>query len=306
MKRFYPDEYLEKVMPGGVTKNGLLYDNLSIKQRYMRALYKAAGKEGKALKETISKTIEFYAQKEEKMGAQTLLTRRIENFLVWNKVQEEKEAHKGEFYRWMPSDAQNPDPEHQLLYGKIFRVGEGDKDGNMPGERYGCRCGIEWLEDREVSPNNEQEKAVIKHTPKNILSGMETLYTNAVSGAYKKDRVVVDFGRLPNKTVKRIKNKTGLDLKKYSYKVDGEAVKHNISGHGNAQEILKGQVIITKEKMALFPHVLINFDEVVLERKKANATRLKFIKRIGREYTEIVVVGKNNKHLLFKTFYGKQ
>lgn len=150
MKRFYPDEYLEKVMPGGIAKNGLLYDNLSIKQRYMRALYKAAGKEGKALKETISKTIEFYAQKEEKMGAQTLLTRRIENFLVWNKVQEEKEAHQGEFYRWMPSDAQNPDPEHQLLYGKIFRVGEGDKDGNMPGERYGCRCGIEWLTDAEA------------------------------------------------------------------------------------------------------------------------------------------------------------
>ena len=59
---------------------------------------------------------------------------------------DEKDAALYEFYRWMPSDAKNPDPEHQLLYGKIFRVGEGDKEGNMPGERYGCRCGIEWLD----------------------------------------------------------------------------------------------------------------------------------------------------------------
>ena len=146
MKRFYPDEYLEKVMPGGIVKNGLLYDNLSIKQRYMKALYKAAGREGKALKETINETIAYYAKREEDLGNQALLTTRIENFLVWNKVQEEKETHKGEFYRWLPSDAKNPDPEHQLLDGKIFRVGEGDKEGNMPGERYGCRCGIEWLD----------------------------------------------------------------------------------------------------------------------------------------------------------------
>ena len=41
-------------------------------------------------------------------------------------------------------------PEHQLLYGKIFKVGEGDKNGNMPCERYGCKCGIEWLTSDEV------------------------------------------------------------------------------------------------------------------------------------------------------------
>lgn len=144
-------------MPGGVVKNGLLYDNLSIKQRYMRALYKAAGKEGKALQKTIADTVAYYAKREEGIGTQALLSQRIENFLVWNKVQEEKQAHQGEFYRWLPSDAENPDPEHQLLYGKIFRVGEGDKEGNMPGERYGCRCGIEWLRLEDVVKAGEEK-----------------------------------------------------------------------------------------------------------------------------------------------------
>ncbi len=147
MARFYPETFLEKVMPDGIAKNGLLYDNLSIKKRYLRALYKVAGREGKALKETVLEVIAYYAKREEKLGTQALLTQRIENFLVWNKVQEEKEAHAGQYYRWLPSDAQNPDPEHQLNYGKIFREGDGHE---MPGERYGCRCGIEWLSDEEA------------------------------------------------------------------------------------------------------------------------------------------------------------
>ena len=67
--------------------------------------------------------------------------------ITYNEVQALKKEHKGKRYRWLPSGALNPDPEHQLLYGQIFNVGEGDKDGNMPGERYGCQCGIEWIDD---------------------------------------------------------------------------------------------------------------------------------------------------------------
>ncbi len=154
MARFYPDKYLDAVMPGGIAKNGLLYDNLSIKKRYLKALYKAAGREGKALKETIFETIAYYAKREEKLGTQALLTQRIENFLIWNKVQEEKEAHAGQYYRWLPSDAQNPDPEHQLNYGKVFREGDGHE---MPGERYGCRCGIEWLSVEDMTKEGKAD-----------------------------------------------------------------------------------------------------------------------------------------------------
>lgn len=52
-----------------------------------------------------------------------------------------KDRYEGEFYIWLPSDAEEPDPEHQLNYGKKFQVGEGE----MPGDRFGCRCGMEIL-----------------------------------------------------------------------------------------------------------------------------------------------------------------
>ena len=91
----------------------------------------------------------------------------------------------------MPSDAKNPDPEHQLLYGKIFRVGEGDKDGNMPGERYGCRCGIEWLSESKMTAEEKQEAIHIDFNKDNVLpqlnsEQLEILNTNSKPVLFKK------------------------------------------------------------------------------------------------------------------------
>jgi hypothetical protein len=72
-----------------------------------------------------------------------LLVQRVQNALVFEITERVKDNYAGERYRWLPSDAEEQDPEHALNYGKIFVVG----DGEMPGERYGCRCGMEILTD---------------------------------------------------------------------------------------------------------------------------------------------------------------
>lgn len=69
------------------------------------------------------------------------LIQRVQNEVVWQVSQGIKKDYEGERYEWLPSDADEPDPEHQLNYGKIFVVGEGE----MPGERYGCKCGMRIL-----------------------------------------------------------------------------------------------------------------------------------------------------------------
>lgn len=74
-----------------------------------------------------------------------LLIQRVENAVIYQISQDIKEQYSGEFYEWLPSDAEEPDPEHQLNYGKIFQVGVGDSNGEDPGERYGCRCGMRIL-----------------------------------------------------------------------------------------------------------------------------------------------------------------
>lgn len=70
-----------------------------------------------------------------------LLIARVQNEVVLQISNSIRENYEGEQYEWLPSDAEEPDPEHQLNYGKIFTVGVGE----MPGERYGCRCGMNIL-----------------------------------------------------------------------------------------------------------------------------------------------------------------
>lgn len=173
--RFDPADWLARVLPKNFEKSGLLSENLSIKQRYLKALVRATSLSGKEITEEVYKMVDFYEKKEaelkaagvraykqEALNGQALLKQRIKNMLVFTEVQEQRKAHKGQWYRWLPSNATTPDPEHALLYGKIFREGTGDKQGNMPGERYGCQCGIEWLD------SEEQKQIAIKERGKTI------------------------------------------------------------------------------------------------------------------------------------------
>ena len=80
---------------------------------------------------------------EEAIKNPALLINRIQNEVLLQVRDHIKETYLGEKYRWLPSDAAEPDPEHQLNYWKIFTVGEGE----MPQDRYGCRCGMEILTD---------------------------------------------------------------------------------------------------------------------------------------------------------------
>lgn len=69
------------------------------------------------------------------------LIQRVQNEVVWQISQNIRKSYEGEKYEWLPSDADEPDPEHQLNYGKVFVVGEGE----MPGDRIGCKCGMRIL-----------------------------------------------------------------------------------------------------------------------------------------------------------------
>ena len=69
MARFYPDRYLAQVLPRDFEEKGLLFDNLHLRKMYLRALYREAGKEGKAFKSTVYETIRAYQKKDETLKA---------------------------------------------------------------------------------------------------------------------------------------------------------------------------------------------------------------------------------------------
>lgn len=74
------------------------------------------------------------------------LVQRIQNQVIFQINEKIKKKYKGKLARWLPSDAEEPDPLHQLNYGVTYIVGEGI-NGEEPGDREGCKCGVEILVD---------------------------------------------------------------------------------------------------------------------------------------------------------------
>lgn len=161
---FNPVKFALLVLGKDFFKKKILTTEMGLKKFVMSAILKASSLQKREVDATVYKVVDKYekkmkdlkaegvrAFKSEALNNEVLLKDRIENLVIWNEVQNLKKEHEGEYYRWLPSSAETPDPEHQLLYGKIFKVGEGDKDGNMPAERYGCKCGMQILTAEEAT-----------------------------------------------------------------------------------------------------------------------------------------------------------
>lgn len=143
--RFLPTEFLKKALPEKQIEK-LVTQKLTLNRAAVRALGTDVLSK-KTIEKVALKVIKSYkATYEEKTLAETLndkklLIQRVQNAAVHEVSQEIQAKYEGEFYRWLPSSAGEPDPEHQLNYGKKFQFG----DGEAPGDRYGCECGMEIL-----------------------------------------------------------------------------------------------------------------------------------------------------------------
>jgi hypothetical protein len=88
--------------------------------------------------------------KKEVVEDPALLINRVQSAVINQISTEIKDEYRGEFYIWLPSSADVPDPQHQLNYGKRFQIGKrtgkgAPEGGKIPGERWGCQCGMEIL-----------------------------------------------------------------------------------------------------------------------------------------------------------------
>lgn len=152
-----PKKMLNKLAPQKKIDR-LISGSLSFKKAALSFLNDADFIDKKAVADVALKTLKSYKKrismvegdekKEIRAGIKSdpkLLIQRVQNEIVFQVSNEIKYKYSGEKYEWLPSDADEPDPEHQLNYGKIFVVGEGEQ----PGDRIGCRCGMRILTNDE-------------------------------------------------------------------------------------------------------------------------------------------------------------
>lgn len=115
---------------GVLSKKTLTEVTLKVLKSYKKS-YSAARKEGDSKSDAVDTAI----------NNKKLLVQRVQNTAVFQITEQVREQYAGEFYEWLPSDANEPDPLHQLNYGKKFKLGAQED----PGERFGCRCGMNIL-----------------------------------------------------------------------------------------------------------------------------------------------------------------
>lgn len=150
MIKYYPRETLEEIATKRSIKK-LLKTDLSAKKAALNFVDGLEFLDDDAAARVALKTIRSYRRivKETPEAAAEIAENpaRLVHNVIGHIAEEIKDTYKGERYKWIPSSADEADPEHQLLYGKTLPIDEGDNEGNLPGERYGCQCGMEILVD---------------------------------------------------------------------------------------------------------------------------------------------------------------
>jgi hypothetical protein len=144
-----PKELLRKIAPEKKIKKLISKGKVSLKRTALSFVDDVEFLDKKAVSRVALETLKGYRArikldssiKGELTDDPKQLIQRVQNQIVTQIAQEIRTQYEGELYEWLPSDAETPDPEHQLNYGKIFTVG----DGEMPGDRDGCKCGMNIL-----------------------------------------------------------------------------------------------------------------------------------------------------------------
>lgn len=148
MITYDPKKLIRKIAPDKKIKK-LVTQSVSLKKTALNFVSEVDFLSKKSIGKVAIKTIKGYkarikADPDERKAIlrnPAQLIQRIQNEVIFQIAGEIKDKYAGEFYEWLPSDAEEPDPEHQLNYGKTFQVGVGE----MPGERIGCKCGMNIL-----------------------------------------------------------------------------------------------------------------------------------------------------------------
>lgn len=156
---YFPAELLERALPDAQLKD-LMTREFKVNRTVMRSLHGTGILSEKKLEQVAMKVIKQYNKKYNSLrrkgisateafdmatNDKRLLIQRVKQAAVYEVDQEIKRVYKGKKYRWLPSSAKVPDPLHQLKYMKVYVIGKGE----MPGDRFGCACGMRILVDED-------------------------------------------------------------------------------------------------------------------------------------------------------------
>lgn len=177
---FNSQDFLDTVLPTGWSEKRLLsvkndiVGETNLLAQTLGNMKSLGLKNKKDVKETIKEFSKKYGSglsdteiSKKLPHGQNLLKNRVENDLLYQNAENCCEKYKGRKFMWLPSDAKEARHEHMLRYGKIYEVGNSElpEDDNFPGKAFGCKCGYQWLSDKDVKKYSKKVKEPETYDP---------------------------------------------------------------------------------------------------------------------------------------------
>ena len=116
------------------------------------------------------------------------------------------------------------------------------------------------------------------------------------------------MGLVGDRSADQIDTLTGIDVRKFDFRFDEEAVRHVLAAHGSAKrEELRGQKAIAPDDFGLLPQILGSPDAIDRSGQSAiGETIVVFRKRIGGvTYFAAMRVSRRRETIALKTFYAR-
>lgn len=178
--------------------------------------------------------------------------------------------------------------------------------------RWGCQCGIEWLEDENIDTDEAAYQANIRKVSPTFVTKAENLFEEVKAGKHAKSKALA-FQTVKGKEVAQLRRISGLNLKGAKHTITPSGVRHAYKQHGQnlAAEKKRGQALLTKKDIALIPRIVRGYDRLTLSKQVTVKQRLKVLvyeKKIGNKkyfYLEAITKTKPPK-LITQLMYIKK
>lgn len=141
---FFLREIVEELIPEPL-KDALKKDGYQLKKAGLNALATSRVLRGSNAKRNVLDLLKL-ARKRKWGAVNDKLLTTVNNVVAQDVAEDLRDAGKKRriVMRWIPSSSSNPDPNHEKNYGETFYLDKG-VDGELPGERFGCQCGMEFV-----------------------------------------------------------------------------------------------------------------------------------------------------------------
>lgn len=115
------------------------------------------------------------------------------------------------------------------------------------------------------------------------------------------------LGKIPNEISEKLQKILGIDIHNYNVVLKNHSIRHILKKHSTNNEILRGQIPVSKKDFLLIPKIILTYDSIIHSGYTAqNKIAIKITKKANYNYHIILYISDKSKSLEIQTLYKRK